>query len=38
MLGMIKGLLHEPGEGLRTMIFNLVANKLNQSGIAGLHP
>jgi hypothetical protein len=34
MLGMVEGLLHEPGERLRTIILNLVANDLDQRGIS----
>src|SRR6266508_1188248 len=36
VLGMVKHLLHEPGEGLWSAIFNLFANELNQSGISSL--
>ena len=34
MLGMVEGLLHEPGERLRAIILNLVANDLDQRGIS----
>ena len=37
VLGMIKRLLHEPGEGLRAPRFDFGANKFDQSAIAGAH-
>ena len=36
VLGMIERLFHEPGKGHRPAFLNFGANKLDQSGIAGL--
>ena len=38
VLVMVKRLFHEPGEGNRAAIPNLIANELNQLGIPGLCP
>jgi hypothetical protein len=37
MLGMIEGLLHEPGERLRTLFFNFRSNKSNEFRVTGSH-
>ena len=36
VLGMVKRLLHEPGERLRAAIANFVANEFDESGIPSL--
>ena len=33
MLGMVKRLLHKPGERLRTVLFNFRANESNEIGL-----